>query len=228
MCVCVSVCVCVCVFVCLCDGCQCGSLRPFYPTTHTHTHTHTCGQCHISMYVCPPKVCGGAGGGVYGKATFSHHVPRVDQNYIYIYIYIYIYGVYTLYLAEKSPYTVIYGVNIQFWPTLHIPVCYKHRTLHIPVCYKHRTLHIPVCYKHRTLHIPVCYKHRITAHLLPILLTGRVGLNHLYIRCIHGVFGREIIENTVIYGVYTVFLAGRSLNIRSYTVYTRYFWQGNH
>ena len=31
-----------------------------------------------------------------------------------------------------------------------------------------------------------------------------------------------------IYGVYTVFLAGNSRNIRSYTVYIWYFWQGIH
>jgi len=37
-----------------------------------------------------------------------------------IYIYIYIIGVNTVFLAGKSPYihTVIYGVNVRFWPTL--------------------------------------------------------------------------------------------------------------
>jgi len=33
--------------------------------------------------------------------------------------------------------------------------------------------------------------------------TVRVGQNHKYIRCIHGVFGREITNRTDIYGVYT-------------------------
>jgi len=30
----------------------------------------------------------------------------------------------------------------------------------------------------------------------------RVGQNHTHIRCIYGIFGREIIKYTVIYGVY--------------------------
>ena len=101
----------------------------------------------------------------------------------------------------------------------------------------------------------------------------------IYIWCIHSIFGREITQYTVLYGVYIrfwqfgrplpgyrkartiyvhiyiVFLAGKSPNIRSYTVclygsgnsgarnqvmkrpephtciymvHTRYFWQGNH
>jgi len=33
----------------------------------------------------------------------------------------------------------------------------------------------------------------------------RVGQNHRYIRCIYGVFGREITIHTVIYGVYIQF-----------------------
>ena len=33
-----------------------------------------------------------------------------------------------------------------------------------------------------------------------------------------GVFGREITKSTVIYGVYVVFLAGKSPSLRSYTV----------
>jgi hypothetical protein len=33
----------------------------------------------------------------------------------------------------------------------------------------------------------------------------RVGQNHIYIRCIHGIFGREITKYTVNYGVYTRF-----------------------
>jgi hypothetical protein len=49
-----------------------------------------------------------------------------------------------------------------------------------------------------------------------------------HIRCIYGIFGREITKCTVIYGVYTVFLAGKSPSVRSYTVHIRYFWQGNH
>jgi hypothetical protein len=34
---------------------------------------------------------------------------------------------------------------------------------------------------------------------------GRVGQNHLYIRCIYGIFGWDIIKYTVIYGVYIQF-----------------------
>jgi hypothetical protein len=44
----------------------------------------------------------------------------------------------------------------------------------------------------------------------------------------YGVSGREITECTVIYGVYTVFLAGKSLNVRSYAVYVWCVWQGIH
>jgi len=51
-----------------------------------------------------------------------------------------------------------------------------------------------------------------------------------------GIFGREITKYTVTYGlcIHTVFLAGKSPNIRSHTVRNtvlanpRYFWQGNH
>ena len=39
------------------------------------------------------------------------------------------------------------------------------------------------------------------------------------IRCIYSTFGREITKCTVIYGVYVVILAGKSQNIRSYTVH---------
>jgi hypothetical protein len=63
----------------------------------------------------------------------------------------------------------------------------------------------------------------------------RVGLARTaHIRCIYGMPGREITKSTVyikgwpepyIYGVYTVFLAGKSPNIRSYTVYIYGFGQ---
>ena len=70
-----------------------------------------------------------------------------------------------------------------------------------------------------------------------IFLYVYIGLARtIYIRCIHGIFGREITKYTVIYGVcirswptlriygvHTVFLAGKSPNKRSYTVYIR-FW----
>jgi hypothetical protein len=49
-----------------------------------------------------------------------------------------------------------------------------------------------------------------------------------HIWCIYGVFGREITECTVIYGVCMVCLAGNSLNVRSYTVCVSCFWQGDH
>jgi len=46
------------------------------------------------------------------------------------------------------------------------------------------------------------------------------GNHHPYghIRCVYSIFGREITIHTVIYGVYTVFLAGKSPYIRSHTV----------
>jgi hypothetical protein len=62
-------------------------------------------------------------------------------------------------------------------------------------------------------------------------------LRYVYIWCTYSIFGREIPIHTVmngmyIYGVHTVFFAGKSPYIRSYTVciymvYIRYFWQGN-
>ena len=41
----------------------------------------------------------------------------------------------------------------------------------------------------------------------------------IYMRCIYGIFGREITKYTVINGVHMVFLAGKSPNVRSLTVY---------
>ena len=35
--------------------------------------------------------------------------------------------------------------------------------------------------------------------------TSRVGQNHIYIRCVYGVFGRELTKCTVTYGVYIWF-----------------------
>ena len=46
----------------------------------------------------------------------------------------------------------------------------------------------------------------------------------VYIRYIHGVFGREIIEYTVIHSVNIRFWP----TLHVYTVYTRCFWQGNY
>jgi uncharacterized protein YfaP (DUF2135 family) len=61
-----------------------------------------------------------------------------------------------------------------------------------------------------------------------VFLTGKSPNIYGHIRCIDGIFDREITKYTVIYGVYTEFLAGKSPNIGSYTVYIRYCWQGNH
>jgi hypothetical protein len=64
-------------------------------------------------------------------------------------------------------------------------------------------------------------------YICPRLATG------INIRCIYGVFGREFTKYTAIYGVYIRFwLALHPMhqigNRHKYTVYVRYFWQGNH
>jgi len=48
----------------------------------------------------------------------------------------------------------------------------------------------------------------------------RVGQSHIYTVCnrVYGNIGREITKYAVIYGVYTVILAGRSPSMQSYTV----------
>jgi len=61
------------------------------------------------------------------------YTSRVGQNHIYIYIYIYIYiryslqGFHLIYGHIRCIYTVIYGVYIRFWPTLHMKrlCCYN-------------------------------------------------------------------------------------------------------
>jgi len=83
--------------------------------------------------------------------------------------------------------------------------------------------------------------------IFTVLLAEKSPYVRSYTVYIYGIFGREITKHTVIYGVYlrycwqknhhtfghirciyTVFLAGKSPNIRSCMVYIRYCWQGNH
>jgi hypothetical protein len=52
---------------------------------------------------------------VWAEHLQHQHTSRVGQNHIFIGIY----GVYTVFWTGKS-HTVIYGVNIRFWPTLQI------------------------------------------------------------------------------------------------------------
>jgi hypothetical protein len=47
---------------------------------------------------------------------------------------------------------------------------------------------------------------------LSLAISSRVGQNHIYVRCIYGVWGRE-------FTTYTVFLASKSPYIRSNTVH---------
>ena len=70
-------------------------------------------------------------------------------------------------------------------------------------------------------------RHQLYGHIrcvYTVLVNPRYfwqGKHQIYghIRCIYGIFGREITKYTVIYGVFTIFLAGKSPNIRAYTVY---------
>jgi len=84
---------------------------------------------------------------------------------------IYIQFVYGSFSREITKYTVIYSVDIQFWPTLYI-------------------------YNSGQLHNHVQHLQQWT--WLGLAIT-------IYIRCIYGIFGREIIEYTVIYGVYIIY-----------------------
>ena len=87
---------------------------------------------------------------------------------------------------------------------------------------KHTNRHSHTCiHKHTQLHM-----HKNLGFIRPLMLTQalelhvskalvrRAGQNHIYIRCIYGVFGREITKNTVIYGVYTRFWP--TLRVRSH------------
>jgi hypothetical protein len=59
----------------------------------------------------------------------------------------------------------------------------------------------------------------------PVLAGKSVGLARtIYIRCVYGIFGREITIYTVIYGVYIRFWP----TLHIYAVNKRCFWQGNH
>ena len=60
-------------------------------------------------------------------------------------------------------------------------------------------------------------RHMMDIHYVDAIYLGLART--IYIRCIYGIFGREITEYTVIYGVYIRFWP---------TLYIRYFWQGNH
>jgi len=73
-------------------------------------------------------------------------------------IFIRIYGVYTVLLAEKSPYihTVIYGVQIRFWPTLEIYAVVALIPWHQPSSPEERHSHamaIPITNQQSTLQL---------------------------------------------------------------------------
>jgi len=92
----------------------------------------------------------------------------------------YIWFIYGIYGREITNCTVIYGVYLRFWPTLYM---------------------LAVLLKW-------CTDVTISTHLLTIstwMHMSRVGQNHTYICCIHGIYGREITNCTVIYGVYMRF-----------------------
>ena len=94
-------------------------------------------------------------------------------------------------------------------------------------------------------------------HSLPCVLTLAIGFRHpltasvpgsphrvwesdlsvVYLMCrvgwpkpyLYTVYIRVGLAKTIyVYGICTVFLAGKSLYKRSYTVHIQYFWQGNH
>jgi hypothetical protein len=51
----------------------------------------------------------------------------------------------------------------------------------------------------------MCVRVRVPQFVFVCLPVCRVGQNHIYIRCIYGILGREIKKYTVIYGVYIRF-----------------------
>ena len=92
----------------------------------------------------------------------------------------YIRCIYGIFGREIIKYTVIYGVYIRFWPTLAIHVC----------------LWPTLVVQHGHTYIDM-----VNTVCTPYIAIHRFGQNHIYIRCIYGIFGREIIKYTVyIYG----------------------------
>jgi len=73
-------------------------------------------------------------------------------------------------------------------------------------------LHSNCAWLHACVYVCVYIKHRSSAEKLKVShslgLTPqhmtRVGQDHIYTRCIYGMFGREITKYTVIYGAYNI------------------------
>jgi len=137
-----------------------------------------------------------------------------------------LYGVYTVLLAGKTP-------NIRSC-TAHTQYFWQGK----PQTYGHvRRIHSTFGRENP--------KHTVMYGVYTVLLAGKTpniwsctaytryfwqGKPQTYglVRRIHGTFGRENTKHTVMYGVYTVLLAGKTPNIWSCTAYTRYFWLGKH
>ena len=68
-----------------------------------------------TVHTCTHRICS-ENASVKGCCSLTPytHIFRVGQNHIYIR---YVYGIFG---REITIYTVIYGVYIRFWPTLHI------------------------------------------------------------------------------------------------------------
>ena len=139
----------------------------------------------------------------YGVYTVIYGVYTVYGNPMYGSGQPYIYGVYTVFLAEKSLYIRSYTVcicgsgqpyvqpHLQAGPLLTTKI----------VCASTLTLNTGP-------YITGAHPHHPLPRAKPLLITKAVcvGLARtIYIRCIYGIFGREISEYTVIYGVYIWF-----------------------
>jgi len=62
-----------------------------------------------------------------------------------------------------------------------------------------------------------------------VFLAGKSPYIRSYTVCTYGICSREITKYKVIYGVRTVFVAGKiTIHTFIYGLYIRYFWQGNH
>ena len=88
------------------------------------------------------------------------------------------------------------------WPLndLLLPFCHCDFTQQVPC---ESIDYLKEAQEHRGKLEPLFLIYRVRVLLATII--ARVGQNHIYIRCIHGIFGREITEFTVIYGVYIRF-----------------------
>ena len=175
-------------------------------------------------------------------------LSRVGQNRIYQ-NHTYIRCIYGIFGREITKYTVIYGVYIQYWPNLRIytplymtvylvfslpAIPYVHRVgqnhTYIRCIYgifsREITIHTVIYgadirfWPNLRIYTPLYMTVYLVNSLPAIPYVHRVGQNHTYIRCIYGIFSREITIHTVIYGADTRFWP--TLHVRTVLASPRY------